>query len=37
VIAVCPNCHRRVHHADDGDAFNETLKATLGSLEPPDQ
>jgi 5-methylcytosine-specific restriction protein A len=34
VIAVCPNCHCRVHHGDDGDAFNEKLKATLGTLEP---
>jgi 5-methylcytosine-specific restriction protein A len=25
VIALCPNCHRRVHHGEDGDAFNERL------------
>jgi|APHM01.1.fsa_nt_gi HNH endonuclease. len=25
VIALCPNCHRRVHHGNDGDEFNESL------------
>jgi len=25
VIALCPNCHRRVHHGQDGEAFNEEL------------
>ncbi|WP_079990749.1 HNH endonuclease signature motif containing protein [Haloarcula sp. CBA1127] len=25
VIALCPNCHRRVHHGKDGAEFNETL------------
>jgi len=25
VIALCPNCHRRVHHGRDGDEFNQQL------------
>lgn len=25
VIALCPNCHRRVHYGKDGDEFNEEL------------
>ena len=25
VIALCPNCHRRVHHGADGDDFNQEL------------
>jgi len=25
VIALCANCHRRVHEGEDGDAFNEEL------------
>jgi len=25
VVAICPNCHRRVHHGKDGDLFNEAL------------
>ena len=25
VIALCPNCHRRVHYGEDGDAFNQKL------------
>jgi 5-methylcytosine-specific restriction protein A len=29
VIAICPNCHRRVHSGVDGDAFNEELKQWL--------
>ncbi|MDS0260786.1 HNH endonuclease [Haloarcula sp. S1CR25-12] len=28
VIAVCPNCHRRVHYGAAGDAFNRELIAT---------
>jgi 5-methylcytosine-specific restriction protein A len=28
VIAVCPNCHRRVHYGEDGDAFNNDLIET---------
>ena len=33
VIALCPNCHRRSHHADDHEQFNESLKARLQSSE----
>ena len=25
MAALCPNCHRRVHHGDDGNHFNELL------------
>lgn len=25
VVALCPNCHRRVHHGQDGDEFNQQL------------
>jgi 5-methylcytosine-specific restriction enzyme A len=32
-IAVCPNCHRRAHYADDGEDFNEALKSKLATLE----
>lgn len=32
VIAVCPNCHARVHHGADGDEFNETLVQRAESL-----
>jgi 5-methylcytosine-specific restriction endonuclease McrA len=37
VIALCPNCHRRVHHSLDGDRYNEKLKSILRRLEarPP--
>lgn len=34
VIAVCPTCHRRVHHGRDGQAYNDQLRAKLTSLEP---
>jgi 5-methylcytosine-specific restriction enzyme A len=34
VIALCPTCHRRVHHGDDGDAYNDQLRMRLESLEP---
>ena len=33
VIALCPTCHRRVHHADDGEQYNETLKSKLKLIE----
>lgn len=29
VVALCPNCHRRVHHGQEGDEFNEDLIAQL--------
>lgn len=34
VIAVCPNCHRRVHAGADGSAFNETLLERMKTIEP---
>lgn len=34
VIALCPTCHRRVHHAKDGAAYNATLKKALKVIEP---
>jgi 5-methylcytosine-specific restriction enzyme A len=34
VIALCPTCHRRVHHADDGESYNADLRLKLRSLEP---
>jgi 5-methylcytosine-specific restriction protein A len=33
VAAVCPNCHARCHHGQDGQAVNAALQARLGSLE----
>ena len=36
VIALCPNCHARVHYAADGDQFNAELIARLGRLEAND-
>jgi predicted HNH restriction endonuclease len=33
VIALCPNCHYRVHHGEDGDAYNQELIEVLASKE----
>lgn len=33
VIALCPTCHRRVHHAKDGDIYNESLIRKLAHIE----
>jgi hypothetical protein len=33
VIGLCPNCHRRVHHAEDAEAFNAMLMKKLRALE----
>jgi 5-methylcytosine-specific restriction protein A len=33
VIALCPNCHRRAHHAKDAEAFNDRLKRKLSRIE----
>jgi 5-methylcytosine-specific restriction endonuclease McrA len=33
VAAVCPNCHTRVTHGKDGDAFNATIKLRVHGLE----
>jgi 5-methylcytosine-specific restriction protein A len=34
VIALCPNCHRRVHFGADGQAYNTTLIAAMLVIEP---
>jgi 5-methylcytosine-specific restriction protein A len=34
VAALCPNCHRRVHHGEDGLQFNEQLASRISLLEP---
>ena len=34
VIALCPNCHRRVHKSLDSELFNAQLKARLASMTP---
>jgi 5-methylcytosine-specific restriction protein A len=34
VIALCPTCHRRVHHGEDGDGYNEALRKRLSEIEP---
>jgi len=34
VIALCPTCHRRVHHGEDGSTYNEQLIARLATVEP---
>ena len=33
VVALCPNCHRRVHHGRDGAHFNSMLMRRLPRLE----
>ncbi len=33
VIGLCPNCHKRAHHADDAEAFNKKLMKRLAKLE----
>ena len=33
VIALCPTCHRRVHHAHDGEAYNAALVRWLATTE----
>ncbi|MDS0474354.1 HNH endonuclease [Natrinema sp. 1APR25-10V2] len=33
VIALCPNCHYRVHHGDDGDDYNQELFEIVQGLE----
>jgi 5-methylcytosine-specific restriction protein A len=34
VIALCPNCHRRVHAGEDGDTYNTTLLARMQQIQP---
>jgi predicted HNH restriction endonuclease len=33
VIALCPNCHYRVHHGEDGELYNEELITQLKEIE----
>lgn len=33
VIALCPNCHYRVHHGENGEAYNERLREKVEHLE----
>ncbi|WP_248308276.1 HNH endonuclease signature motif containing protein [Devosia sp. 919] len=33
VIALCPNCHRRVHSGADGAAYNVTLLQAMTQIE----
>lgn len=33
VIALCPNCHYRVHHGEDGDEYNEALQEKMTEIE----
>jgi 5-methylcytosine-specific restriction enzyme A len=34
VIALCPNCHRRVHAGVDGEGYNAKLLAEMAAIEP---
>jgi 5-methylcytosine-specific restriction protein A len=34
VIALCPTCHRRVHHGEDGPIYNDHLIVKLENIEP---
>ena len=33
VIALCPNCHYRVHHGEDGNEYNKELEQKLSEIE----
>lgn len=33
VIALCPNCHYRVHHGKDGEEYNQELLSMLQTIE----
>lgn len=35
VIALCPTCHREVHHGQGGSTYNDTLLKKMPSIEPP--
>lgn len=35
VVALCPNCHRRVHYGEDGEEFNRELIADVESVRRP--
>lgn len=34
VIALCPNCHRRVHSGADGRTYNDGLLSSMKGIEP---
>jgi 5-methylcytosine-specific restriction enzyme A len=34
VIALCPNCHRRVHAGADGDNYNSVLRERMTQIQP---
>ena len=36
VGAICPNCHREIHHGREGKALNDTLQQYLGDIEEID-
>jgi 5-methylcytosine-specific restriction protein A len=36
VGAVCPNCHKEVHHGQNGEALNRRLEEYLRTVEPDD-
>lgn len=36
VVALCPNCHYRVHHGEDGDEYNERLLRIVQEKESRD-
>jgi 5-methylcytosine-specific restriction protein A len=33
VAAICPTCHRRVHHGQDGQDWNEWIAMSVGTIE----
>ena len=33
VAALCPTCHRRVHHGADGKEWNQTIADRVGQFE----
>jgi len=37
VVALCPNCHYKVHHGEDGDEYNQKLLEVVQRLENNDQ
>ncbi|MFC7156125.1 HNH endonuclease [Halomarina halobia] len=37
VVAICPTCHSRIHHADDGSEYNAELIEKLRTEIEPDE
>ncbi len=33
VAGICPNCHRRVHSGEDGEAYNVMIADRIGEIE----